>query len=507
MSDFLKSLLDKNPGSQTGELIGAYLSGRDKKDNRARNVLLASLFFNAKEAAMQSKVRKQLEELERNKTLEVAKLNNQWTKRVNLSNQYENIQKNGALNYYRADAEQAFNDEHSQDKELMSLQGGDIAKYKIDWMTDYANKQNDEFMKQYNNIDKSITTKEEFTKPYMDYYRAQQEQIAAPANVSLVHKAFGAIGIGKDKQEYADKVEELKGRRQANQKRILTYTAEDVARIQQERGDVEGLKISGADLNTLLNNSGLNESDQDSLRLRRAVREQWRENDMTYQAAQDAIAAYEEGFNAKINLLKLDEAEAKYKEYSPEPKNKDSIEYQSWERGLNKAKRTALGIEDLSQDTIDKANTIFDLTAMIDENKNNGKSTEVLERERQEFLEDYIAEIQRKAVGGVDMATVKAQIVASRMAVVYGMIDDNPSLTNDIQLSSIDITSLPVEVQTAIEGKSIEEINQNETLLGDSKQLFRNLQQQAYVTQQYNIAIAFADDINNENSDPLGLLK
>ena len=63
MSDFLKSLLDKNPGSQTGELIGAYLSGRDKKDNRARNVLLASLFFNAKEASMQSKVRKNLSDL------------------------------------------------------------------------------------------------------------------------------------------------------------------------------------------------------------------------------------------------------------------------------------------------------------------------------------------------------------------------------------------------------------------------------------------------------------
>ena len=82
------------------------------------------------------------------------------------------------------------------------------------------------------------------------------------------------------------------------------------------------------------------------------------------------------------------------------------------------------------QDTIDKANTIFDLTAMINENKNNGISTEVLEKERQEFLEDYIGEIQRKAVGGVDMATVQGQIVASRMAVVYGMIDDNPKLTN-----------------------------------------------------------------------------
>tara|TARA_A100000171_G_scaffold29085_1_gene27207 strand:+ start:5 stop:1030 length:1026 start_codon:yes stop_codon:yes gene_type:complete len=341
----------------------------------------------------------------------------------------------------------------------------------------------------------------------MDYYRAQQEQIAAPANVSLVHKAFGAIGIGKDKQEYADKVEELKQRRQANQTRILTYTAEDVARIQKERENVEGLKISGADLNTLLNNSGLNESDQDSLRLRRGVREQWRANNMTYQAAQDAIAAYEEGFNAKINLSKLNEAEARYEAYSPKPENKDSIEYQSWERGLNKAKRTALGIEDLSQDTFDKANTIFDLTAMINENKNNGKSTEVLEKERQEFLEDYIAEIERKAVGGVDMATVQGQIVASRMAVVYGMIDDNPKLTNDIQLSDIDITRLPDEVQTAIDGMSIEDINRNETVLGDSKQLFRNLQQQAYIIQQYNVAIAFADDIDDENSDPLGLLK
>ena len=166
-----------------------------------------------------------------------------------------------------------------------------------------------------------------------------------------------------------------------------------------------------------------------------------------------------------------------------------------------------LGIEDLSQDTIDKANTIFDLTAMINENKNNGKSTEVLEKERQEFLEDYIGEIQRKAVGGVDMATVQAQIFASRMAVVYGMIDDNPSLTKDTQLSDIAITRLPDEVQTAIEGMSIEDINRNETVLGDSKQLFRNLQQQTYVTQQYNIAIAFTDDIDYENSDPLGLLK
>ena len=281
MSDFLKSLLDKNTGSQTGELIGAYLSNRNKKDNRARNVLLASLFFNAKEANMQSKVRKNLEELERQKTLEVAKLNNQWTKRVDLSNQYENIQKNGALNYYRADAEKAFEDAHTQEKELMSLQGGDIAKYKLDWMTDYSDKQEKEFMQTYNKLDKSITTKEEFTKPYMDYYLAQQNKIASPANVSLVHRAFSKIGIGKDKEEYADKVEKLKLQREANQTRIKGFTQDEISRIEKSRGVVGTLKISDGDLTTLLSQSGLNEAGEDSLRIRRGIREEWSTGDTT----------------------------------------------------------------------------------------------------------------------------------------------------------------------------------------------------------------------------------
>ena len=58
------SLLGRSSGSSWGDIAGAYLSGGRKKDNRARNVLLASLFFNAKEANMQSKVLKNIEELE-----------------------------------------------------------------------------------------------------------------------------------------------------------------------------------------------------------------------------------------------------------------------------------------------------------------------------------------------------------------------------------------------------------------------------------------------------------
>ena len=50
------SLLGKSSGSSWGEIAGAYLSGGRKKDNRARNVMLATLFFNAKEANMQATI-------------------------------------------------------------------------------------------------------------------------------------------------------------------------------------------------------------------------------------------------------------------------------------------------------------------------------------------------------------------------------------------------------------------------------------------------------------------
>ena len=505
MSDFLKSLLDKNTGSQTGEFIGAYLSNRNKKDNRARNVLLASLFFDAKEANMQGKVQKNLEELERQKTLEVAKLNNQWTKRVNLSNQYENIQKNGALNYYRADAEKAFEDAHTQEKELMSLQGGDIAKYKLDWMTDYSDKQNNEFMQTYNKLDKSITTKEEFTKPYMDYYLAQQNKIASPANVSLVHKAFSKIGIGKDKEEYADKVEKLKLQREANQTRIKGFTQDEIARIDKQRGKVGKLKISNADLSTLLTQSGLAEAGPDSLRLRKGVREEWIAGNMTYEAATEAIASYQEGFNSKLNLLKLKDTEETYKELKPEPADKLSLEWNTWDRGLKSAKRKVLGIEDLTQDTIDKANSIFDLQVAINNGKDKGIDVNELEKQREEFLQDYVEEVRRKAVGDVSMATVQAEIMTSRMARVYEKLDSGDLTADDIMINALDIDKLPSDIQENIKGLNLQEINSNEEVLGDSLSLFRELQTEEFIRQQFKLAKIFSEQAIDD--DPLGLKK
>ena len=101
------SLLGRSSGSSWGDIAGAYLSGGKKKDNRARNVLLATLFFNAKEANMQSKVMKNLKELEDSKAIELAKLNKQWETREKLQTEYESVKDKGAYGYYKADVGEA----------------------------------------------------------------------------------------------------------------------------------------------------------------------------------------------------------------------------------------------------------------------------------------------------------------------------------------------------------------------------------------------------------------
>ena len=196
MSDFLKSLLDKNPGSQTGELIGAYLSGRDKKDNRARNVLLASLFFNAKEAAMQSKVTKQLEELERQKTFDTAKITNQYNLYDKLMTDDEAFKKD--KNYFKIQSEAEFA-RLNPNYDLSTEDARKIRKQEIDeYEQELINIHNEKI--KTGNIKKRLS-KEEFMKPLEDYYIQQGKQIAAPKNISLVHKAFDFVRPGKRKQD------------------------------------------------------------------------------------------------------------------------------------------------------------------------------------------------------------------------------------------------------------------------------------------------------------------
>ena len=69
MAKDYKSLLGKSSGSSWGELAGNYFAQNNKKSNKSRNILLASLFMNAAESKMQSNVMKNLEDLEDDRTI------------------------------------------------------------------------------------------------------------------------------------------------------------------------------------------------------------------------------------------------------------------------------------------------------------------------------------------------------------------------------------------------------------------------------------------------------
>jgi len=197
MAEDYKSLLGR-PGSSFADIASAYITGNRKSDNRARNVLLASLFFNAKEANMQSKVIKNLKDLEQDKSLELAKLNAQWDKRTKLQTEYDQLQKDGALVYFEDKLDRDFENSHKQHKDIMNLSSNDIETYKLNWKKTEAEKYKKDLEDRYKGIDRGITVKEEFQKPYMDYYDAQKEKILNPANTSLVHKMFSKIGMGTE---------------------------------------------------------------------------------------------------------------------------------------------------------------------------------------------------------------------------------------------------------------------------------------------------------------------
>ena len=70
-----KSLLGKNmtPGQNWGQLAAAYFSSNNKDTKKRRNALIAMLGFNAVESKRQNDVLKNLQELEDNKTVAIAK--------------------------------------------------------------------------------------------------------------------------------------------------------------------------------------------------------------------------------------------------------------------------------------------------------------------------------------------------------------------------------------------------------------------------------------------------
>jgi hypothetical protein len=167
------SLLGKSSGTSWGDIAGAYLSSGKRKDKKARNILLATLFFNAKESQMQSRVMKNLKELERQKTFDEASVTNKW-------NAYNSLMDDDAAfkkdpNYFRIKAESKFNELNPN-----FPSGGKLLEserqFKIKEIQEYQDALESLHKEKINtgNVGKRLS-KEEFFKPFEDYYVSQEK--------------------------------------------------------------------------------------------------------------------------------------------------------------------------------------------------------------------------------------------------------------------------------------------------------------------------------------------
>lgn len=237
----ITSLLGR-PGQDWGDLAASYISNTGKKKNKARNILLGSLFFNAAEATRQGRVADRLRSQEIENAALEAKLSSQFQKQIDLIEADQAIKSKTKEVYFKPQAEEAFNAALESGK-LESLFGPDGGlengnelkrKWMASWIEEnpYADHQ-----AQMQNIDVKTAprTLEAFSAEAKDYMYKKGKQIRAPQNVSLVHKALGFIGIGKSDAEYNEEVLLSKKALDEKQTKINNFYKYDVGENQKSK--------------------------------------------------------------------------------------------------------------------------------------------------------------------------------------------------------------------------------------------------------------------------------
>ena len=211
-----KSLLGKNmtPGQNWGQLAATYFSNNNKESNRSRNALIAMLGFNAIENKRQNAVLKNLQELDDNKTVAIAKAQAEYNNRAKILEAQEGIKKLGAYKHFDTDAEAWFNNPANQQENFDPLDYEDVNSPLYNSKRKAKQRYIDEVLmpkhdSKYYKIDKNIQTFEEYSKPVKDYFKAQSALASSPGKTSLVHKGLNFIGIGSDKK-YIDEVNRTK---------------------------------------------------------------------------------------------------------------------------------------------------------------------------------------------------------------------------------------------------------------------------------------------------------
>tara|TARA_R100001443_G_scaffold92849_3_gene99533 strand:+ start:1459 stop:2886 length:1428 start_codon:yes stop_codon:yes gene_type:complete len=206
MAEDYTSLLGRDSNAGFADIASAYLRSGSRKNKTSKKLLFASLFFNLREANMQSKVIKNLEQSDRDRIFDEAQVTNKWNAYNTLMNDDAEFKNNSK--YFRTQAESKFYELNPNYDSMYSEQTGFLPTSAIS----RKQKEIDDYESALINLHKeklktgNVTkrlTKEEFFKPFEDYYVSEKERIASPQNISLVHKGINFL-TGKKKEELTE---------------------------------------------------------------------------------------------------------------------------------------------------------------------------------------------------------------------------------------------------------------------------------------------------------------
>ena len=500
-----------SPGQNWGALAQQYFSQKNKSSKKNLKALVASLFFNATENKMQSKVFKNLETLDSEKTLEKARLTHDWDKRQKIQNEYDGVKDKGAYAFYKSDAESAFEVEHGGDSKW-SLAG--FQPEKIKWMQNWATAKETDLDRRYTELSPDVKTIEEFSKPTNDYFAAKKADILNPQNTSLVHKGLGMIGFGdqrssdtgnykiKDKEgNFKDVVYNLNEDRITSKERIQKITDLEIAEISLAASENDNtVKITNSDLATLIDQStGLSGTSSDVLRAKRSIESKWLSGNKTYQAAQDAIASSILSFDTDRTKFILDTTKRDYIAVNGERPSTinisgmgagdDTIESPNvgkWDRGFQAAVRATFKMPDLSEDRLVRAEELFEL----------GLSQNVYNPEQRKNMIKEIIQLDVDSARGVpNLNQWKADMVTARYQKI--MVDYSDAT------SSIPQTASGMSAAAQIKGTSIIEVADRQFLqkeLGVDSTAYKTLKENGFDMNKWNNTYSADKDIINSGA-------
>jgi hypothetical protein len=140
--------------------------------------------------------------MERQKTFDNAQMTDRWNAYNTLMDEDAAFKENP--NYFRLQAEARFAKNNPNYPSGAKLLQSEI-DFKNKEVTDLEEALKNLHIEKIKsgNVNKRLS-KQEFFKPFEDYYVNKQEEIAAPGNVSLVHKAWNKLTNKNDKQTLTD---------------------------------------------------------------------------------------------------------------------------------------------------------------------------------------------------------------------------------------------------------------------------------------------------------------